>query len=369
MESTETNDIDSILSTFAPCTEETPDIGSVLATFTPYAESSDSDDGEEQGYDPKTLQKLLTRYTVFQKPFIDATNAKVGDPTKRLDTPLLWYVKYLIFYRIHGIIAKPTPGDSDETLAYKAEISHMYNQYNYFLEEIEKLYEAINAKIRDAIAKAARGTNSALIQVLDDVLAHKEVHVRRLKQSPSKVRTKMDVGKTQDAVCHAVTGELCDFAKKQGGKLVIEPSSLRWLIVYPQPSDYDEDAIDDNEGGEDHKRAKMAEFLMNRGTAGKEPFGFVVSPEWADQIMFLHNLRYFNEYTQIWINQPPMVSDMFSKLRTMSWKDAWIYLTGAYANKSCSRFARNRHKVHTLVWRITELRDIVRTAIKMHNYL
>jgi hypothetical protein len=60
---------------------------------------------------------------------------------------------------------------------------------------------------------------------------------------------------------------------------------------------------------------------------------------------------------------------MLDELAKVPWKEAWIYLTGPYAEKTCGRFARNRHKVHTMVWRIAELRDIVRTALKMQSYL
>jgi hypothetical protein len=237
---------------------------------------------------------------------------------------------------------------------------------------------AIEQFCRD-ISKSTEGDDEhPMSQIVWYLCHHKELHVRRIKVSPAKQRSKLEVGTKPDDVYNCVTLDEHIFGKNPN-------NDTRWMIFHPLASDFNDDAIDAKEATMDHRIALAADELQHRHDdtyTVDPPFGFVVSTEWSSLISFIHNIVYFQQYVECYlseklrefvhtpaelarINLAPETTfeELTAHLQQMPWDTVWEQLVSpAYCNKTITQYSSSQSKP-LFVYSICRLRDLLRHII------
>ena len=318
-------------------------------------EESSEDKKEEE------IANLQARFHPIMKAF-PKPPSNITKSEHQLDFYIYYYLKFKIFLYIYGSPESPRPGMSDEALAQTASALHMHYHYKTFISKFKLIQNNIIEKITaDVMGKINDNPSHPMAQIIWSITVNKEVHTRRIKASPSKIRNKLSVGEKPDDVYNVVTLEKCYFGDK--------PSPLKWMIFNPLPSDYDDDAIDPQEGGYAHKIALAADELQHNLDSKydvEDPFGCVVSPEWEILLSFFHSVVFFNEYVDALLAKK---MDSFSGIinKKNSWETTWKKLvTEDYYNKSIKQFSSNNSKP-VMVSTICKVRDLVRAIVAFNE--
>lgn len=302
----------------------------------------------------KEIQLFLKNSVAeFEKDSITTTK----DVEKRLDNTFFNFCKYILYFFALHIPDLPNNTDTDEELRDKALYLYLQSEYLSFKEKLESIHNDIVEHVRkDIMQRVYDDEKHPLIITFDQVLYNSELHCRRIKSDPNKIRTKMDIGEKPGTSYNVVNIEPCTFGNG--------PSTMKWMIFNPLPSDKDSDAVDPVMGDVDHALAIEVDKINGELDArDTELFGCVVSPTWCNLLCFIHNLVHFEQYSREHLLGPISKQD-FSKYT--SWPSLWKDMTVDYAEKRITRFSRNKGKP-LMVIAITELRDIVRTALKFHS--
>ena len=294
-------------------------------------------------------------------------NQKVTKPEQVLDYDLFQYLKLKIRHYIYDIKVEPeaNPNMTDEELVDVVEYLNAKKSFARFQTNLSIIQERIVDKFtRDVMSRTGNDPSHPMNDVVKIVTSHKEIHTRRIKASPNKIRNKFDVGEAPEDVFNVINLEKCSF----GGS----PSDLKWMIVNPLPSDYDPTALDPQDGGLDHKIALVADELQNNVDETNnipKTFGFVVTPEWELMLTFIHSIVYFDDYVNEII--PKKIDTYSNKLNPQkdSWATTWKKLvSNEYKNKQITQFSSNNSKPQ-MVSIICKLRDSVRTIIQFDAFL
>lgn len=314
---------------------------------------------DSDGFDEEKVNDLQTRFQACLDTMPVAPTS-ISKQEYKYDFHLFYYLKTKLYYYIFNKPDAPRPGMTDDSMLQTAQALHMIHFHREFLDYYEQIRSTILDKvIRDVLHRTNNDSNHPMAQVMYHIANNKELHCRRIKASPSKVRNKLSVGERPDEVYNVVTLEKCEFGDK--------PSTLKWMIINPLPSDYDENALDPQEGGRDFKLAIFADQLQHNVDPAYnigQPFGFVVTPEWETFLSFIHNIAFFDEYVDALITK--RMSAVKNHIDKSTWNSAWKSLvTEEYYDKNITQFSSNNSKP-AIVSTICKIRDLFRTIMSFY---
>jgi hypothetical protein len=273
---------------------------------------------------------------------------------RRLDGHLAGCLEFMLRYNIHGIgvTTPPTIEDTPEQLRDKALILCLYNDYLALDLAVKQLASDIYSTVRQDVIRIG-GASHPMLKVLEKLVLHQEIHIRRLKRGTNESRTKRDA-QPNAPILNATDGT--EVGHPDG--------SIRWIIFNPLRSDYDENAIDEVEGGIEHQLAIQVDKLKGDEKT-PDPFGAVVSTGWCDLLQLVHNALHFCEYATIMLQSGFDDSDI-EKYTKMPWPEVWKDLMGAYWDVSIGKYGKSREGPH-MVARMSALRDALRSMVKFRD--
>jgi len=307
------------------------------------------------------------------KQYIDQhQKAPVRPPkTQSLDFYLLEACKYILFIHLHdGPPEPPNIDDSDDILKQKVIYKCVKKNYTKLISMFQVYQRIIIDGVFNDIEEQTSGVDHPIKDILDIIIVHQELHCRRMKTSPSKQRTKMGVGETRDIIYDPVTCTPCRFEESKDPsrdtnptsmKYYRAPSSMKWFIFNPLPSDFDSDVIDPMEGDQNHRIALDADKLQNTLDPRyqvRDPFGVVLPEKWGKLLGIIHNIVHFESYMKSYLLTAVVMDN--SKTFEQNWKD----LTGNYYGKTITKYARKVKGTPLVVRKITEMRDFLRFVIE-----
>lgn len=311
----------------------------------------------EKPVNKATVEEIQLYLQACVKEFEKESALTTKDVDKRLDAVFFNYCKYILYFFTLSTPDIPKPTDTDEELRDKALYLYLQSEYQAFKKEMDTVHIEIVEHVRkDIMRRVYDDAKHPLILTFDQVLYNSELHCRRIKSDPNKIRTKLDVGERPNTSYNVVNIEACTFGTG--------PSKMKWMIFNPLLSDKDSDAIDPVMGDKDNALALEVDKINGDLDAkDTELFGCVISPTWCNLLCFIHNIVHFEQYCREHL-LGPISGDDFSKYR--DWPTVWNDMAGDYAEKRITRFSRNKGKPKMVI-AITELRDVLRTALKFHS--
>lgn len=319
-------------------------------------------DVDSDGFDETKVNRLQVQ---FQKILdtLPVAPKSTSKPEHRYDFHLFYYLKTKLYYYLFSRPPVMQPEMSDEQMVQTTQAIHMTHYHREFLQYYEQIRCTILDKvIRDVLHKTNNDPNHPLTRVMYHIATNKELHVRRIKASPSKQRTKLSVGERPEDCYNIVTLEKCEFGDR--------PSPLKWMIFIPLPSDFDENAIDPQEGGRDFKLAIFADQLQHTVDSKYDvgdPFGFIVSPEWETFLSFIHTISFLDHYVDSLITKK--LSSIEDRVDKTTWDTAWLSMvTDEYKDKNITQFSSNNSKP-TIVSTICKVRDLFRSIMLFYGNL
>lgn len=281
------------------------------------------------------------------------------DYTEKVIYYFYYSVQFLLFYmKLNG--EKPIPdiiNDSDDIIREKIYFIIINDFHNEFLKIIENMKNDIYNLISNRLSIHLQyEKDHGLFQVLKSIVLFKELHSRRIKADPSASRTKNDI---VQKTFNIITQEEYDPKNKDHG-------TWRMLIFNPLPSDFDNNAIDPNEGGREYALTLEAAKLQNTYKV-PDPFYVVVTTEWDKIFRMLHTLIHFNEYMHMYIigTIEPKEIDYIESLE--KWEDVWKYAMKEHFDVPIKNLSREKKKVPNFVSRVAELRDFLKSMVEFQN--
>lgn len=321
--------------------------------------SSSTEEPDKTRFSPHAIQDLIVKFkkiiSSFPKP------PKPENDAKRLDFYLYQASKFMFYTYAFGSPDPPAPTDTQELLEHKAYGCYLCNHYTDFFEQFKIIANDLIEKFRSDAADNLGGEPHFIFNIFELLDVHKEVHFRRTKTSPSKQPTKLRVGETPQEIYDAITGERCVFG---------DPSVANvWIIFMPLPSDFDSEAIDPKEGTHDHQIALQVDKLQGNVDPMydvDEPFGIVVEKKWANFFNLYHNIVHFEWYLSTYL----LSSSQKHMEEATVWAHWWRKLAGEqYYDKSIARLSCNTKNAPDSIVRITNMRNVVRFYLEMHEEL
>ena len=334
------------------------------------AEENDPMDDDEDTFSSEciisTMKDKLDRFiSNYPKP-----PTSLSSKYHVLDFYLFYACKHILLTHVNdGPPLPPTSDDSDDMLEQKAFYIITRKHYNTLVRKFREYKRIIINGIINDIEEQTNGQEHPIRDIIDTVIVHQEIHCRRMKTSPSKQRTKRDVGETRDVIYDPVTCTPCRFENTKNAsrdtnpismKYYRPPSSMKWFIVNPLPSDFDSDVIDPMVGDDDHRIALDADRIQNNVDPRydvQDPYGFVLSEQWGELVGIIHNIVHFESYLESYLLASVDIQES-------NWKKAWSTLAGKYCDKPITKFARKVKETPIVVRKITEIRDFLRFTIE-----
>lgn len=255
---------------------------------------------------------------------------------------LLYNYYYAVQYMIHftlmdGVTRTCSMSDSIEMIQDLAYCVHLKHCYEAYRKAARKMASELLDKL--ALKLNALPTDGALLYFINELCKYKEMHTRPFKRDPSAKKT-----------YNAVTDEEFDHTDPKH-------KSWRQIILNPLPSDLDPNAIDHNEGGEEHAMAlHVAE--LNGELSIPPPFSIIVTVEWSEIIRLLHFLIFHHEYvTSAVLSAIP--SNLMTKLSHGLFIPAWREIMGDEdADVPLKKLSRKKAGKPPIVSVIAEIRDL-----------
>ena len=310
-----------------------------------------SSDEEEIVLDIKSIGQLQTKMENFYQTFpLDP-----DEPQEKMVFWMYYAILYSVFYILkNDTLSEPDPSDSDADLEEKATGIHMSSLFEKFVCLTEQLSVSLYKTIENAVIE--RNVDHPILEFMEKINDHKELHSRRIKGDPTMQRTKMEIVKGNKPAYNIITDELFDPEN-------IEHKDWKWLIINPLPSDEDYDAIDPAEGDDDH-RVLIELQKLEKTYPCEEPYGVLVTNDWDKLLRLLHTLLHLEDYIQTYI-VGAITSEEFDHIADMRWKDAWKYLAKEHADKPVGKLSREKKKMPLIISRMAEMRDLLKDALRI----
>lgn len=285
------------------------------------------------------------------------------DPKKRDERLVFWLyhvVKFGIFYDIRcDELSEPNPNDTDEQLKEKAFGIHYFNIWEKFKEETEVLASDLFKKIYVTLTDECGGSkNHPVVEFMNELVKHKELHSRGCKGNPTMQRTKKDITEGSKPVFNLITGEEYDENNP-------EHATWRMLIINPLPSDEDYRQIDPKEGDDTHRLVVAVEELQNPEVAKSHtPYAVYVTQHWDKLLRLLHTMLWLETYIYTRI-VGVVTEDQYNHVKGMYWDDIWKAIAKEHHAKPVGKLSREVKKMPPVISRIAEFRDLLKDVLDL----
>ena len=244
------------------------------------------------------MEAPLKKITVILKKIDKLANSLYGghDTDTSLNGKLLLKtIQYIIFIYIYDIDPdniRDLAEDTEQEFVAYAHYMHLRTQYERFNKEYEKHVKEIKKRAyTDILAQTNNDKSHPMISIFNYIVLHKEMHIRRPKQSPIKKITQGTVANFSERCNNSVTTELCEF----DGKNVYCS-----LIFAKLPSDENDDIKDPVECDFDfHYKDDKYKFIYPK----TEIFSVIVTKKWGTMFRLLHNIFHLHGYINMSILQ------------------------------------------------------------------
>ena len=276
----------------------------------------------------------------------------------------------------------PQPHDSEELLTEKAIGMYLDEMYRCFIKIAEFMGDYVFTKMEGAVYKRFPKGHPILelMQLIND---HKELHSRRIKADPCLPRTKAEIASGHQSAMNIVTQEVysegCEEdlvvatpeeqARSQPWKLTPEEiaklpetakkhhSSWKMLIISPLPSDGDENAVDPVYRSQEEEMLHNIDVIQQVGE-DVESYGIMVTDDWDKLLRTLHGACHLHLYLHDRMVEC-ITPTQRREMSTLPWKVAWKRIAGPYANKRITELTGNKKAQPNVVVSLMELRDFV----------
>lgn len=301
----------------------------------------------------KKISVVLKKIDKFIKSMYGESNAD----TTLYGTLLLKTIQYIIFsyiYNPNSDKVQEMSVNNTKQLLETAHYIHLRTQYRDFNKLYKKRIDEIKKNVyNDIFACTNNDKSHPMITLFNYVVLHKEMHIRRPKQPPTKKITQGTSANFSEKCYNSVTTELCEFNKR---------NVYCSLIFTKLPSDENCDNKDPWECDIDYtykivngKKTKCQIIYPKT-----ENFSVIVSKQWGTMFRLLHNMfhlySYINMYVLQIVNADP---DQFKRFSKMPWLDVWSELvTPEFANVDISQFKKSKGAPKMVV-AISEMCNIV----------
>lgn len=275
----------------------------------------------------------------------------------------------------------PQANESEAIITEKAIGMYLDEMYRAFIKISEHMGDHLFEKIEAAVYKRFPDGHPVL-DLMELINVHKELHSRRIKADPCLPRTKAEIAGGHQAAINIVTQEVYtdhpieeEIApenlkrRTQPWKLTEEEiaklpetarkhhSSWKMLIISPLPSDTDENAVDPVYRSQEEEMLHNIDVIQNMET-DVESYGIMVTDDWDKLLRTLHGACHFPLYLH-----DRMVDSITPKERSelteLPWKQVWKRLAGPYANKRITELTGNKKSQPDVIVSLMELRDFV----------
>lgn len=347
-----------------------------------YDSSIQEEEEEEELQSPleyaQMLESIHERLKEMYKSFPPFPNT---NELAQISFLVLYSAQFVILYDLlDGKQSKPSAQDTQEQLYEKATFIHLRSLQERFFYICRELAAEFYVNLERVIRERG-GDDHPLLDALEYLNEHVEMHSRRTKTDPTSQRNPKDFEKGHKPVINIVDGS--EYQAKPAKVVEVVDQQVitekkaynrddccnwRWLTLHPLPSDQDYRKIDPMEGDEGHRIMVQVEQIQGNFEC-EEPLGFIVSCQWDKLLRLLHTMLHMEEYFVTYMTGA-VKDEEYEAMKDMPWQDAWLLLTGKqFHNKPVEKYSREKHKVPMVVSRVAEFRDLMREAVQIISTL
>lgn len=275
--------------------------------------------------------------------------------------------KYQVYHYFFGSSSKaPPPPPSAHRLRidhYTAGL-HLRKQMQMFQTRLSEIAQRFVDLVKSKLGAAVQhDTRHPLYWFVEQVIHHREFHIRRAKTDPSLIRTKVGPEQVLTKLRNAVTGDVASFKPTD--------SEVRYVILHPLASDADFEEKDYKEGGLGELTQHVMSKLQRDSSVATlpPPYGIVVSDTWCTLLQCLSNIVHFIDYLHVTVLGCVLEafdSATLASMKKQTWSVVWTAIASPeYAGEPVEGMPRATNRGPRIVSELAVMRDLLRTVTEI----